>query len=93
MTIYVDPLKHWGFTLKGKARQTCHMVADTDAELHRMARRMGVNPAWYRRGEDSNQYRRHYEITAPFRHIVIRNGATPVSHQQLADMIREGTGP
>lgn len=89
MAVYVDPLNDWGFILKGRPRQTCHMVADTDGELHRMARRMGVNPAWFRRGDDTNQYRRHYEITAPFRHIVLRNGATPVSHRQLATMIAQ----
>lgn len=86
MAVYVDPPADWGG--HGHPR-TSHMVADTDGELHRMAKRIGLKPDRFRRGDDPNQYRRHYVLTPPRRRFALNHGATQISHRDLVTKISQ----
>ncbi len=43
MAVYVDSLRDWGWRLG----PSCHMIADTNEELHAMAERIGLLRRWF----------------------------------------------
>jgi hypothetical protein len=78
MAVYVDDL----FTSPRLAQrgqsamlQWCHMWADTDEELHHMARTIGLRRAWFQR----HRVQDHYDLTPRKREAAIRHGATPAN--------------
>jgi hypothetical protein len=56
----------------------CHMLADTEAELHAMADRIGVARRWFQ-GD-------HYDVARGKRAQAIAAGARPVTSRELAAM-------
>jgi len=56
----------------------CHMIADTEAELHAMADRIGVARRWYQ-GD-------HYDIALSKRALAVGAGAREITMRQLACM-------
>ena len=81
MTCYVDDMKadfepkH----RKGRTYVMSHMIADTEAELHAMADKIGVARKWYQ-GD-------HYDVTQTKRARAILAGARAVTLRQLACMV------
>lgn len=67
MSVYVDKSRNAGW----KYGRACHMTADTFAELHKMAWRIGMRRAWF---QDHPRYP-HYDLTAGKRALAIRFGA------------------
>lgn len=57
----------------------CHLIADTDAELHAMAARIGVARKWYQ-GD-------HYDIALSKRALAITYGAKPITWRDLSLMM------
>lgn len=80
MTVYVDDMaapyhpKH----RPGRTYIMCHMIADTEDELHAMAAKIGVARKWY---QDD-----HYDITKSSRKLAIANGARSITKRQLSAM-------
>lgn len=71
MTVYVDDMRaSFGRMIM------CHMVADTEEELHQMADRVGVARKWYQKN--------HYDITLSKRRIAIAYGAKEITLRELA---------
>jgi hypothetical protein len=74
MTVYVDAKfvpKH----VRGRVYVMCHMIADTDEELHAMADKIGVLRKWFQ-GD-------HYDITQSKRVLAIspmENGSKAMFH-------------
>lgn len=64
----------------------CHMVADTEQELHAMADRIGVARRWYQ-GD-------HYDIALSKRALAVQSGALEITVMQLGCMVavRRRTG-
>lgn len=64
----------------------CHMIADTEDELHAMAARVGVARRWYQ-GD-------HYDICLSKRALAVAAGAVEVTQRQLGCMVmrRRATG-
>lgn len=87
MAVYVDPLTNWGWRPRGVEVESCHMVADTDAELHAMAQRIGMQLAWAQKMDHENQYHHHYDLVASRRELAVQAGATEITHDQIADLI------
>lgn len=56
----------------------CHMIADTEAELHTMARLIGM-PRHHYQGD-------HYDISLELRAIAVRFGAIEISMRQAGAM-------
>lgn len=73
MTVYVDDMR-----ARFRRMIMCHMIADTEAELHEMAVRIGVARRWYQRD--------HYDICLSFRAKAIQFGAVEITQRQLAAM-------
>lgn len=70
MTVYVDNMKaQYGRMIM------CHMIADTEQELHDMAQRIGVRRKWYQGN--------HYDICLKMKNKAIRLGAIEVTKRDL----------
>jgi len=81
MTVYVDNMRApYGRMVM------CHMIADTDAELREMARKIGVSERWHQ-GD-------HFDIALSKRALAVAAGALEITWRQAGCMIarREATG-
>ena len=59
----------------------CHMVADTEEELHDMADEIGVARKWYQ-GD-------HYDICLSKRKLAVEAGAVEVTRRELGRIVME----
>ena len=82
MTVYVDDMHLSALGRFGRMRM-CHMIADTDEELHAMADRIGVARRWF---QHPGTPRRHYDIALSKRALAIAAGAVEISMRQAACM-------
>jgi hypothetical protein len=71
MTVYVDNARN----PLGRMIM-CHMLADSDDELHAMADRLGLKREWYQ-GD-------HYDISQVRKARAIRFGAIEISSREIA---------
>lgn len=82
MTVYVDDMQaNYGRMIM------CHMMADTEDELHAMAARVGVQRKWYQ-GD-------HYDIAKSKRALAVKYGAVEVDQLFMVNLrrIRRGDKP
>lgn len=86
MTVYVDDM-HAKF---GRLIM-CHMIADTDEELHAMADKIGVAHKWW---QAPPKRRSHYDIALSKRALAVAAGAVEITWRQtgLMTMWRAKTG-
>jgi len=59
MTVYVDDLRTVKRSKMWPWLQSCHMFADTLDELHAMAEKVGMHPAWFQGHKELP----HYDLT------------------------------
>lgn len=64
----------------------CHMVADTDEELHAMADRIGVDRKWHQKAGTPHS---HYDIALSKRRLAIYFGAIEINRSQLGQMLKQ----
>lgn len=86
MTVYVDSMRaRFGRMIM------CHMIADTDDELHAMADRIGVSRRWH---QAPPKHDSHYDIALSKRAIAVQHGAVPITWRQASAMTlrRRATG-
>jgi hypothetical protein len=74
MSVYVDDMKAGYGRMK-----MCHMIADTDEELHAMADKIGVARKWHQ-GD-------HYDICLSKRALAIKAGAVEIEWREAGCMI------
>lgn len=80
MTVYVDDMcAPYGRLVM------CHMIADTDEELHAMADKIGLQRRWH---QAPPRHDSHYDIALTKRGAAIKLGAVAVSFRTLAYMNR-----
>ena len=81
MTCYVDDMRApFGRLIM------CHMIADTDAELHAMADKIGVARRWWQSPEKTSGS--HYDIALSKRALAVKAGAIEITLRQCALMNR-----
>ena len=56
----------------------CHMIADTEEELHEMARKIGMKREWFQTGSVW-----HYDVSLNKRAKAVLYGAVEVSTKEL----------
>lgn len=85
MSVYVDDMQA-GF---GRMKM-CHMIADTDDELHAMAAQIGVARKWHQDKSSGS----HYDIALSKRALAVDGGAVEITLRQCAmmNMRRRVTG-
>ena len=76
MSVYVDDMR----APLGRMIM-CHMLADTEAELHAMAQKIGISRRWYQ-GD-------HYDVCLSVRAQAVANGAREITMRE-AVAIRRG---
>lgn len=77
MTVYVDDMR-----AKYGRMIMCHMLADTDDELHAMAEKIGIARKWHQHpGTDRN----HYDICMSKRKMAVDLGAVEIT---MRDAVR-----
>ncbi len=79
MSVYVDDARE-----PYRRMIMCHMVADTEAELHELADRIGIARRWY--------HNHHYNICLSKRAEAIKAGAIEVDSRQAARVRRAMAG-
>ena len=73
MTVYVDDMR-----ARFRDHIMCHMIADTEEELHAMAARIGIARRWYQ-GD-------HYDVTLERRALAVEYGAREITWRQCSLM-------
>ena len=83
MAVYVDDMHK---TIMGSYRtvQLCHMLADTDDELHAIADKIGMDRRWWQSPEKSSGS--HYDIDTFRRALAVQRGAIEITLRQAAAM-------
>jgi hypothetical protein len=83
MAVYVDDMNE---SIMGsyKIAQMCHMLADTDDELHAMADKIGLDRRWWQSPDKASGS--HYDIPSASRTLAVQHGAIEISMQQAAAM-------
>lgn len=81
MAVYVDDaIWHW------QGRKWCHLMADSEAELHRFAGHLGIHHMSYQ--EPPKTSAPHYDITGFERDRAIRYGAIPCRREEIVAVFR-----
>ena len=78
MAVYVDDM----FAPYGRMKM-CHMLADSDEELHAMAAQIGVARRWH---QAPPRHDSHYDIAMSKREEALRLGAVSITLRQAAAM-------
>ena len=79
MAVYIDNMRaRYGRMIM------CHMLADTDVELHMMADRIGVSRKWFQ-GD-------HYDICLSKRTLAIKFGAQEITRKRLGEILKRKRG-
>ena len=74
MTVYVDTMQ-----APFKGMLMCHMIANSEEELHAMAAAIGMQRRWYQ-GD-------HYDISMERKHLAIEKGAREIGRRELAALV------
>lgn len=69
MSVYVDKLTDYGWRLG----PSCHMIADTDDELHAMAALIGLKRSWHQAVPKHSIS--HYDLVGSKRTLAVAVGA------------------
>lgn len=79
MSVYVDDMRApYGRLIM------CHMLADSDEELHAMADRIGVARRWWQ--SPKRRSGSHYDIALSKRALAVQFGAVEISWRQAGAM-------
>ncbi|WP_199031330.1 DUF4031 domain-containing protein [Ralstonia sp. ASV6] len=87
MTVYVDDMHKTPMgefkAGNGRVYKMCHMLADTDEELHAMAARIGMKRSWY---QAPPKHDSHYDIAMSKRALAVAAGAVEITWKQAGAM-------
>lgn len=83
MSAYVDSLKPSIKNHNWQHDKSCHLVADTEKELHTFAASIGMNMLWFQK----RLILPHYDLTEGMRKKAVKAGAIEITDVQLVDMM------
>lgn len=78
MGLYVDKLHQVIVNRKWKFPEACHLIADTETELHKFADGIGLKREWFQKGTLP-----HYDLTKNKRILAVRKGAKEINRLEL----------
>jgi hypothetical protein len=82
LAVYVDqPVWEW------RGRHWCHLLADTDEELHTLAAALGLKRQWFQHSPE-RPWKDHYDIPDELRGEALRAGAVEVDLRHVAAHLR-----
>lgn len=80
MAVYVDKLRDWGW----KLGPSCHLIADTNEELHQFAARLGLKRSWFQAKASGP----HYDLTAGRRARAVELGAVELDDRPFHAILK-----
>lgn len=80
MSVYVDDMR-----ASLGSMVMCHMLADTDEELHAMADKIGVSQRWHQK---AGTPRSHYDICLSKRALAVIFGAVEIDRRKVGELIK-----
>lgn len=84
MAVYVDAIQEWGARPGFRYSRSCHMYADTLAELHAMAAAIGMRREWF---QDRDGFP-HYDLVPSRRMRAVELGAVQHTRYQMVQFAR-----
>lgn len=85
MAVYVDDMLMKA-TVGNITSRWSHLIADTDEELHRFARKLGLRREW---AQYPGTAKSHYDLTERKRLLAIERGATPITWLEAGRQFNE----
>ena len=82
MAVYVDEAV-WEW----RGRRWCHLLADTEEELHAFAAALGLRRAWFQH-KPERPWQDHYDLPEEARHDAVAAGAVEVDLRHVARHLR-----
>lgn len=79
MTVYVDDMR-----APYRGMIMCHMIADSDDELHDMATKIGIQRRWWQPPTKTSGS--HYDICLSKKALAVKKGAIEITWRQLGSM-------
>lgn len=64
----------------------CHMLADSDVELHEMAEKIGVARRWHQKSGTPHS---HYDICMSKRALAVKAGAKEIERIELSALLKK----
>lgn len=86
MTCYVDKLCR-GTVQGARAKEWCHLIADSLEELHEMAKAIGMRRAWFQ-GSPPASFP-HYDLVPSRRATALKRGAIELPRAHFVSKLRE----
>ena len=82
MTIYVDALENWGWKMRGRKVDSCHMFTDALdlEELHLFAETIGMKRQWFQ----PHRVAPHYDLVPSRRAHAVSLGAMEVGRKEAS---------
>ena len=80
MAVYVDDMR-----AEFRGMVMCHLIADSDEELHAMAARIGMKLEWHQK---PGTYKSHYDIALSKRRLAVHFGAIEINRAQVAQILK-----
>lgn len=80
MSVYVDPNFEWPKTKKWPYGSVSHMYADTEEELHKLAKKIGLKREWCSDKTQPSSALLHYDLNPTRRIAAVKAGAQEVDH-------------
>jgi allophanate hydrolase subunit 1 len=81
MAVYVDDMRA---AFRGMIM--CHLLADSDEELHAMAARIGLKMSWHQKPGTVHS---HYDIALSKRRMAVHFGAIEITRSQLGAILKK----
>lgn len=89
MAVYVDPIMAWTKQPNWKWDHVVHMYADTEDELHRFAKKIGLKREWCSDYTQPNSPLLHYDINKNRRKKAVEAGAVEVGFFHKRNYMRD----
>lgn len=83
MAVYVDWLMSHGWVMYGKTIQSCHMYADSEAELVEFAVSIGLKPRYLQRKSAL-----HFDLTPTKRKLAVEAGAIELNRREGRELMK-----
>lgn len=84
MAVYVDRLRDWSWCLG----PSCHLIADTEEELHTFAKLLGLRREWFQ-----DRSTPHYDLTTRRRKRALELGAVELEDRPFLEILRRNRKP
>jgi hypothetical protein len=80
MSVYVDKLRDWGW----KLGPSCHLIADSNEELHEFAAKIGMKRSWFQKKSSGP----HYDLSASKRADAVKWGAIELEDEPFHEILK-----